>query len=108
MAWLFLLLSGLGEVSGVTFTKLSDGFRKWKGTVGAVISGILSFYCLSMALRDIPISTAYGIWTGIGSAGSVLLGMFLFGESKDWRKLLFIGMIIIGVIGLKISGGAAH
>ncbi|PWW08449.1 quaternary ammonium compound-resistance protein SugE [Paenibacillus cellulosilyticus] len=107
MAWLFLLLSGLGEVSGVTFTKLSDGFRKWKGTVGAIISGIVSFYCLSQALRDIPISTAYGIWTGIGSAGSVLLGMFVFGESKDWRKLLFIGMIIVGVIGLKISG-ASH
>jgi len=108
MAWLFLLLSGLGEVSGVTFTKLSDGFRKWKGTVGAIASGIVSFYCLSRALQHIPISTAYGIWTGIGSAGSVVLGMLLFGESKDWRKLLFIGMIIAGVVGLRVVGGVGH
>lgn len=108
MAWLFLLLSGVGEIGGVTFMKLSDGFRKWKGTVGALLSGIVSFYCLSRALQDIPISTAYGIWTGIGSAGSVLLGMLLFRESKDWRKLLFIGMIIVGVIGLRLSGGAGH
>ena len=108
MAWLFLILSGLGEVSGVTFTKLSDGFRKWQGTVGAILSGIVSFYCLSRALQEIPISTAYGIWTGIGSAGSVVLGMVLFRESKDWRKLVFIGMIIVGVIGLKMVGGTAH
>ncbi|MBB3110619.1 multidrug transporter EmrE-like cation transporter [Paenibacillus phyllosphaerae] len=105
MAWVFLLLSGLSEVSGVTFMKLSDGFRKWKGTVGAIISGIFSFYFLSRALQEIPISTAYGVWTGIGSAGSVILGMMLFGESRDRRKLLFIAMIIAGVAGLRIVGG---
>ncbi|MCQ6561963.1 DMT family transporter [Paenibacillus mendelii] len=105
MAWIFLLLSGLGEVSGVTCMKWSDGFKKWKGTVGAIISGFFSFYFLSRALQEIPISTAYGVWTGIGSAGSVLLGMFVFGESKDRRKLLFIGMIIAGVAGLRIVGG---
>lgn len=105
MAWVFLLLSGLSEMSGVTFMKLSDGFRKWKGTVGAIISGIFSFYFLSLALREIPISTAYGVWTGIGSAGSVVLGMMLFGESRDRRKLLFIAMIIAGVAGLRIVGG---
>jgi quaternary ammonium compound-resistance protein SugE len=105
MAWIFLLISGLGEVGGVTFIKLSDGFRKWKGTVGAILSGFVSFYCLSRALEEIPISVAYGIWTGIGSAGSVLLGMLAFGESRDKRKLLFIGMIIAGVAGLRIVDG---
>jgi quaternary ammonium compound-resistance protein SugE len=104
MAWLFLLISGLGEVSGVTCIKLSKGFTRWKGTVGAVISGLVSFYCLSRALHDIPMSTAYGIWTGIGAAGSVLLGMFAFKESKDPRKLLFIAMIIVGVAGLRMVG----
>lgn len=105
MAWLFLLISGLGEVGGVTFMKLSDGFKKWKGTAGAIGSGFISFFFLSKALQDIPISTAYGIWTGIGSVGSVLLGMFLFKESKDWRKIMFLTMIIVGVIGLKVVSG---
>jgi multidrug transporter EmrE-like cation transporter len=105
MAWLFLVLSGLGEVGFVTSMKLSDGFRRWKGTAGAVASGFVSFYCLSLAIRDIPISAAYGIWTGIGSIGSVLLGMFFFKESKDWRKLIFVAMIIVGVIGLKVVSG---
>ncbi|HUC93033.1 MAG TPA: multidrug efflux SMR transporter [Paenibacillus sp.] len=107
MAWIFLLISGLGEIGGVTFLKLSEGFTKWKATVGAALSGFVSFYFLSRALQDIPISTAYGIWTGIGSAGSVLLGMFLFKESKDMRKLLFISMIIAGVVGLRVVGGGS-
>ncbi|MCA0756125.1 multidrug efflux SMR transporter [Paenibacillus sp. N4] len=105
MAWLFLIISGLGEVGGVTFMKLSDGFKRWKGTVGAIASGFVSFYFLSKSLQDIPISTAYGIWTGIGSIGSVILGMVLFGESRDWRKMLFLSMIIAGVIGLKVVSG---
>ncbi|WP_020619441.1 DMT family transporter [Paenibacillus daejeonensis] len=105
MAWMFLLLSGLAEVSGVTFLKLSKGFTRFKPTLGAIISGAFSFYFLSRALQEIPISTAYGIWTGIGSAGGVLLGMYLFSESRDIRKLIFIGMIITGVIGLRVVGG---
>lgn len=105
MAWVFLLLSGLGEVGFVTFMKLSDGFRKWKPTVGTIVFGGLSFFLLSKALQSIPISTAYGVWTGIGAAGSVLLGMIAFGESRDRRKLLFIAMIITGVAGLRIVGG---
>ncbi|MFC4777910.1 DMT family transporter [Paenibacillus sp. GCM10023252] len=108
MAWIFLLISGLGEVGGVTFMKLSNGFRNWKGTVGAVLFGFISFYFLSKALQDIPISTAYGIWTGIGSVGSVLLGMLVFKESKDLRKILFVLMIITGVVGLKFVGGGGH
>lgn len=106
MSWLFLIISGLGEVGGVTSMKLSDGFRRWKGTVATAISFFISLFFLSQAIREIPISTAYGIWTGIGSIGSVLLGMFYFGESKDWRKLAFIGLIIVGVIGLKAVSGA--
>lgn len=104
MEWIFLLISGAGEIAGVTFIKLSNGFRKWKPTVGAFASGFVSFYFLSLALRDIPIGTAYGIWTGIGAAGSVLLGMVLFKESRDIRKLLFIAMIIAGVAGLRVIG----
>nr|WP_276316164.1 multidrug efflux SMR transporter [Paenibacillus lignilyticus] len=102
---MFLLISGLGEVGGVTGMKLSNGFKNWKGTVLALASGMVSFYFLSRSLQDVPISTAYGVWTGIGSVGSVLLGMLVFGESKDKRKLLFIAMIIISVAGLRVTGG---
>jgi len=102
MGWLYLIISGIGEIGGVTSMKLSDGFKRWKGTAGAIFFGFISFFFLSKALIYIPISTAYGIWTGIGSLGSVILGMFFFGESKDWRKLLFLAMIITGVIGLKV------
>ncbi|XEC95283.1 multidrug efflux SMR transporter [Paenibacillus tarimensis] len=104
MAWIFLLLSGLAEIGGVTMMKLSRGFSRLKPTLGAVAFGVFSFYFLSRALQAIPISTAYGIWTGVGSAGSVLLGMFVFKESRDFRKLIFIGMIITGVIGLRLVG----
>ncbi|OUM94076.1 MAG: supressor protein SugE [Thermobacillus sp. ZCTH02-B1] len=104
MAWIWLLIAGAAEIGGVTFIKLSDGFRRWKPTVGFGISSAVSFYFLSLALRDIPIGTAYSIWTGIGAAGSVLLGMALFGESRDKRKLLFIAMIIAGVAGLRFLG----
>ncbi|MUT65117.1 multidrug efflux SMR transporter [Paenibacillus sp. NEAU-GSW1] len=105
MAWLFLIISGLAEVGGVTSMKLSNGFRNWKGTAGAIVFGIGSFYFLSRALEGIPLSTGYGIWTGIGSVGSVLLGMIFFGDSRNWKKLLFVGLIMIGVIGLKTTGG---
>lgn len=105
MAWVFLIISGFGEVAGVTFMKMSDGFKKWKGTVGAVAAGFVSFFFLSKALLTIPISTAYGIWTGIGSVGSVVLGMIIFGESRNWGKMFFLSMIIIGVIGLKVVSG---
>lgn len=105
MGWIFLIISGFGEVAGVTFMKLSDGFKLWKGTVGAIIAGFISFFFLSKALMTIPISTAYGIWTGIGSIGSVVLGMVIFGESRNWRKMLFLSMIISGVIGLKVVSG---
>lgn len=99
MAWIFLLISGLGEVGGVTGMKLSNGFKNWRGTLLALASGFVSFYCLSRSLQDIPISTAYAIWTGIGSVGSVILGMLAFGEVRDKRKMVFIAMIIIGARG---------
>jgi quaternary ammonium compound-resistance protein SugE len=101
MAWVYLVLAGFGEIGFVIFMKLSEGFSRKKYTLLSALSGFVSFYFLSRALLEIPIGTGYGIWTGIGAAGSVLLGMLFFGESRDWKRVLFIGMIIGGVIGLK-------
>lgn len=101
MAWIYLIIAGFGEIGFVIFMKLSEGFTRHKYTALSVLSGIFSFYFLSNALLSIPIGTGYSIWTGIGAAGSVLLGMVFFGESKNWKRLVFIMMIILSVVGLK-------
>ncbi|MBH0231177.1 multidrug efflux SMR transporter [Halobacillus yeomjeoni] len=102
MAWVFLLLAGFGEMSGMFFLKLSDGFTKLKPTILAVTSGAVSFYFLSLSLQEVQIGTAYGIWTGIGSVGTVLLGIFFFKEKVNRKRILFIICILAGVIGLKM------
>lgn len=103
MAWIYLTLAGSLEITGVILLKLSKGLTSLKPTILCFIAGIFNFYLLSLALLTLPIGTAYGIWTGIGSAGSVIAGMFLFNESRNFKKIMFIAFIIIGVIGLKIT-----
>jgi quaternary ammonium compound-resistance protein SugE len=102
MAWIYLLIAGLGEVGFVTFMKLSNNFKKLNYSILCVISGWLSFYLLSKALKVIPVGTGYTIWTGIGAAGSVIIGMMFFKESRDWKRLFFITLVVASVIGLKV------
>ncbi|WP_195572499.1 DMT family transporter [Paenibacillus sp. 1001270B_150601_E10] len=102
MSWVFLTLAGLFEVGGIINLKLTEGFSKWKPTLFFILFLGLSFTFLSLSLREIPISIGYGVWTGIGASGSVLLGMFLFNEPKDLRKLALVGGIIISIVGLKL------
>ncbi|KHE66946.1 multidrug efflux SMR transporter [Halobacillus sp. BBL2006] len=102
MAWIFLLFAGMGEMFGMFFLKLSDGFKKRTPSLLALLSGATSFYFLSLSLRELPIGTAYGIWTGIGSVGTVLLGIFFFKEGVSLSRIGFIVCIIAGVVGLKI------
>ncbi|MGP4060834.1 DMT family transporter [Halobacillus sp. H74] len=102
MAWVFLLLAGAGEMTAMFFLKLSDGFQKRAPAVFAILAGGVSFYFLSLSLNELPIGTAYAIWTGIGSAGTVLLGIFFFKEKTNRKKIAFITCIIAGVIGLKM------
>ncbi|WP_079479323.1 DMT family transporter [Halobacillus salinus] len=102
MAWVFLLFAGFGEMTAMFFLKLSDGFKKKGAAIGAIAAGGVSFYFLSLSLLDLPVGTAYGIWTGIGSVGTVLLGILFFKEGFHAKRLLFILCIISGVIGLKL------
>jgi quaternary ammonium compound-resistance protein SugE len=104
MAWVILVVAGMFEVAFVTTMKLSDGFRVKLYTMLSVISGGFSFYMLSVALTDMAVGTGYAVWTGIGAAGSVLVGMLFFNESKQPLKLFFLACIIAGVAGLKIFG----
>lgn len=104
MGWFLLIIAGLFEVAFVINMKLSDGFKNVKYTILTVISASLSFFLLSLALKDIAVGTGYAVWTGIGAAGSVLLGMYLFQEKKSRKKLFFLSCIIMGVVGLKLFG----
>lgn len=102
MAWGILLLAGFFEIAFVITMKLSAGFRVKKYTAMTIITGALSFYFLSLALISIPVGTGYAVWTGIGAAGSVLIGMLFFEESKKPAKLFFLSCVIAGVAGVKV------
>jgi len=103
LSWILLLVGGVCEVGFVSMMKLSDGFKVLKYSLLTILFMILSFYTLSLALKEIPIGIGYAVWAGIGAIGSVMVGMIFFRESKDVKKLVFISMIIIGIVGLKLS-----
>jgi quaternary ammonium compound-resistance protein SugE len=103
MAWFYLFLGGVLEIVWLIAMKYSNGFKNfWPSAivVGALIG---SMYVVSLAIKTIPMGTAYAIWTGIGAAGGAIAGIILFNESKDWLRLLSITLIIAGIVGLKIT-----
>ena len=102
MAWIYLFIAGFFEIGWAVGLKYTAGFTKLWPSVITIIGMILSFYFLSAAVKTIPIGTAYAIWTGIGAVGTAIFGMILFGESKEFIRLIFIFLIVIGIIGLKI------
>ncbi|KAA0239934.1 MAG: quaternary ammonium compound efflux SMR transporter SugE [Ignavibacteriales bacterium] len=102
MAWIYLFIAGLFEISWAIGLKYTDGFTKFLPSVFTIIGMILSFYFLSNAIKIIPIGTAYAIWTGIGAVGTAILGIILFNESKELLRIFFIFLIVVGIVGLKI------
>jgi quaternary ammonium compound-resistance protein SugE len=105
MAWVYLIAAGFLEIGFALCLKASDGFSKPLYTAGFLLFATLSFAGMNLALRDLPIGTAYAVWTGIGAAGAALFGMLLFDESGAWTRLFFVGVIVAGVIGLRVTGG---
>lgn len=105
MAWLYLLLAGLLEVGWAVGLKYSDGFRRLWPSLGTAAAMVASLALLAQALKTLPLGTAYTVWTGIGAVGTVLLGILLFGESRDLLRLLCIALIVAGVVGLRLVGG---
>ena len=103
MPWLILFVAGLLEVVWALMLKQSDGFSKPGPTAVFVIALLLSMFLLSQALKSLPVGTAYAVWTGIGAAGTAILGMLLLGESRDIVKLVSLVMIVAGIIGLRLS-----
>ena len=103
MAWVLVVLAGLFEIGMAVFLKQSDGFSKLGASVAFGLCSVLSFGLLATALRDLPVGTAYAVWTGIGAAGTAILGMAVLGESTSVLRVASIGLIIAGVIGLKAA-----
>jgi len=102
MFWIYLFIAGLFEIGWAIGLKYTAGFTKLWPSVITIVGMILSFYFLSTAVKTIPIGTAYAIWTGIGAVGTAILGIILFGESKEIIRIFFIMLIVIGIVGLKI------
>ncbi|MEJ6982371.1 multidrug efflux SMR transporter [Pedobacter sp. P351] len=102
MAWFFLILGGLFEIGFTTCLKLSNNFSRPGWSIGFFICISLSFILLNKAIQTLPMGTAYAVWTGIGAAGSVLVGIFLFKESSDFWRLFFLFLLIASILGLKV------
>jgi quaternary ammonium compound-resistance protein SugE len=102
MAWGLLLLAGLFEVAWAVGLKYTEGFTKPWPTILTLAAMAASLGLLGLALRHLPLGTAYAVWTGVGTLGTVVLGIWLFGESADALRLACIGLIVAGIAGLKL------
>ncbi len=105
MPWVILFVAGLLEMVWALMLKQSEGFTRPVPTIIFFVSLALSMFLLAEALKSLPVGTAYAVWTGIGAAGTAILGMLLFGESREVLKLLSLLMLIGGIIGLRLTSG---
>jgi quaternary ammonium compound-resistance protein SugE len=106
MAWIHLLIAGALEIGWALGLKYTDGLTRYIGISTATVIGmILSYVFLALAMRDLPVGTAYPVWTGIGAVGTALFGIVVLHESRDPLRLFCLALIVVGVIGLKALGG---
>lgn len=103
MSWIILVAAGLFEVVWAAALKMSNGFTNIKADILFVIGMVLSVGLLSLAMKAIPMGTAYAVWTGIGAVGGVVAGLIFFGESASILRLVSVALIIIGIVGLKLT-----
>lgn len=103
MAWVYLFVAGLLEVAWAVGLKYTEGFTRLWPTAFTVAALAGSMALLAMALRELPLGTAYAVWTGIGALGTAVLGILLFGESAAAARLVCIGLILAGIVGLKLA-----
>jgi quaternary ammonium compound-resistance protein SugE len=108
MSWIYLVIAGLLEVCWAMGMKYSDGFTRFWPSVFTIGTLLLSFVLLTIAVKNLPVGTAYAVWTGIGILGTTVLGMILLGESRNAGRLICLGLIFIGIIGLKLMNGAQN
>ena len=102
MSWVILFAAGLFEIGWAVGLKYTEGFTRPWPTLATILSMTVSLALLGLALRTLPLGTAYAVWTGIGTIGTVVLGILLFGESSDVIRLACISLIVAGIVGLKL------
>ncbi len=102
MAWIILVVAGLTEIGWAIGLKYTEGFTRLWPSVFTGLSMVVSIVLLGIALKTLPLGTAYAIWTGIGTVGTAILGIYLFGESAAVLRLVCIGLIVAGIVGLKL------
>jgi quaternary ammonium compound-resistance protein SugE len=102
MAWIYILIASAFEISWAIGLKYSEGLTRLWPSVLTVIAMLLSFYFLSLGTKTLPVGTAYAVWTGIGAAGTAILGVILFKEPASFPRILCLMLIVTGVIGLKL------
>jgi quaternary ammonium compound-resistance protein SugE len=103
MAWAVLVLAGLFEIGWAIGLKYTDGFTKLWPTVGTVVSMAVSLGLLGIAMKSLPVGTAYAVWVGVGAVGTAILGIVLLGEPANAGRMISLGLIIAGIIGLKLA-----
>ena len=103
MSWTILFLAGLFEVAWAVGLKYAEGFTRLGPSVGTVAAMAVSFYLLAVAMRSLPLGTAYAVWVGVGAVGTAILGIVLFNEPASAGRLLSLGLILARIIGLKLA-----
>jgi quaternary ammonium compound-resistance protein SugE len=102
MAWMLLVAAGILEIGWAIGLKYTDGFTRLWPSVWTIAAMVVSMYMLALAARTLPIGTAYAVWVGIGAAGALILGIVLLGEPRSLARIACVGLIVAGVIGLKL------
>ncbi|MGG1517097.1 multidrug efflux SMR transporter [Paenibacillus oryzisoli] len=102
MGWVFLMFAGMFEVVGVVGMNQINKSKNWRSFAIFIVGIVMSFGLLSQAMKSLPMGTSYAIWTGIGTVGGALAGMLFYGESRDWKRLMFMAMVLGAAVGLKL------
>jgi quaternary ammonium compound-resistance protein SugE len=103
MAWIILIVAGLFEVGWAIGLKYTEGFTRLWPTVGTVAAMVISIVLLGVAMKTLPVGTSYAVWVGVGAVGTAILGIVLLGESASIGRLLSLGFIVVGIVGLKLA-----
>lgn len=107
-AWLILLVAGICEIGWAVGLKYTEGFSRLMPSLATLAAMVLSVVLLGWSLKVLPLGTAYAVWTGVGAVGTAILGMILFGESREALRFVCIGLIVAGIVGLKLVTPDSH
>jgi quaternary ammonium compound-resistance protein SugE len=103
MAWMILVVAGLFEVGWAIGLKYTEGFTRLWPTVGTVAAMVVSICLLGVAMKSLPVGTSYAVWVGVGAVGTAILGIVMLGESASVGRLVSLGFIVVGIVGLKLA-----